>query len=181
MCSDTTVIGDNHPRCLAEKSNRFLRLGALAILTGCLLAACSSGESQSAGSVISDGPVGYSILAEESQVQGEAGLGIAVNESDYRAHWDRAGFAEDRPPVDFGVEAVVIVTSSYGSGCEPHFARFRIENTEIEVQFVGIEPGQTCAADENVHGLGLAINRAILSEGPYSVRAGSRVAALSLD
>ncbi len=151
------------------------------MLSWCLLGACGSSDSQSSRSVVTDGPVAYRVLAEESQVEGEAALGIAINETDYRALWERAGFAEDRPPVNFGVQAVVIVTSNYGSGCEPLFGRLRIENAEIEVQFVGIEPGQTCAADENVHGLGLAINRAILTDGPYSVRAGASVAELSLE
>lgn len=180
LCFDAPVVLGRQARGGDGTWTNGGRLGALAILSWCLLGACGSSDSQSSRSVVADGPVAYRILAEESQVQGKAALGIAINEADYRALWEQAGFAEDRPPVDFGVQAVVIVTSSYGSGCEPLFGRLRIENAEIQVQSVGLEPGQTCAADENVHGLGLAINRAILTEGPYLVRAGSSVAELSL-
>lgn len=151
------------------------------MLSWCLLGACGSGDSQSNRSVVADDAAAYGVLAEQSHVPGDAAVGVATNEADYRALWEQAGFSEELPPVDFDVQVVVIVTSGYGSGCEPSFMQLRIENSEIEVQSVGIEPGQTCAADENTHGVGLAINRAILSEGPYSVTAGARSAELGLE
>lgn len=142
-----------------------------------MLAACvadgpggtgGSGGSGSGGS----GDVGWRLLGEE-QGAGEARrTGVATTQRQLGPLWQEAGLPGDPGAVDWDQEIVIWFGAVYGSGCPVEFRGAVVDGATVhgDIDIIGTPPG--CNDDANPHAFVVAVDRADLPAGPFTVQLG---------
>lgn len=114
---------------------------------------------------------GWRLLAVERTGESYR-TGVATDETQYGSLWDLSGVTTERPPVDFETDIVVWFGAVYGSSCEIRMddVVFDLERSIAHGDFVVPGNPSACNADANPEAYLVAVERAALPVGPFSVQ-----------
>lgn len=101
--------------------------------------------------------------------------GVATDTAQYAALWDRSGVTAEQPEVDFDTEVVIWFGAVYGSGCEIRMDDVVFDRERSIVHGDFVTPGNpgACNEDANPEAYLVAVDRASLPVGPFSVQLSS--------
>jgi hypothetical protein len=115
---------------------------------------------------------GWRLLADQDQVGGPYKTGIAADAQSFTALWASIGLAGTVPEVDFQTEVAVWFGAVHGSSCP----RLRLDDVIADTDRALLYPRITafnagiCTADAIGHAYVVAVERAKLPAGPFTIQ-----------
>jgi hypothetical protein len=141
------------------------RLTTCVITTALVVTGVSEGLAQ---------PLGADVLKRgRARPDGTANVGVYVRtRAAYRAHWERFGYRNDRPAVNFDRRRVVFAATTERSSCPLRFKRveLRREGRKLIVHLSdGVSDNEACTDDVAPRSFVISIARSSLPRGKLDV------------
>lgn len=132
----------------------------------------STASPTSAMSPVSDGAP-FVVLAEEIGVVGAPSLAVPDDEADVERWWAGLGVDAAAPGVDPSRDVLIGATAAYRSGCDFRFRDLAVDQRArtMLVRYTGSEPADSCGHEEVPFATLLAVPRADLVPGRWTVTA----------